>query len=69
MYPLTALAALLVGNLTIYLFGLPWLATFVGWQAVLPLGLFPFIAGDAAKLACATGVVLLWCRNDGSHCG
>lgn len=45
--------ALLLGNITLYVFGLPWLAAFVGPQAVLKLGLFPFIPGDLLKLFCA----------------
>ncbi len=49
----TAFLALLLGNITLYLFGLPWLAAFVGPQAVLKLGLFPFIPGDLLKLFCA----------------
>lgn len=52
---LTTVLALLLGNLTVYLFGLPWLAVFVGWGAVLPMGLVPFLVGDGLKLACAAG--------------
>ncbi len=52
------IAALLAGNLAIYLVGLPWLAAFVGLRAVLPLGFFPFVIGDLAKLTCAAGIVL-----------
>ncbi|TET55504.1 MAG: biotin transporter BioY [Anaerolineales bacterium] len=47
----TCLLAMLVGNIVIYAFGLPWLGTFVGLERALPLGLIPFIAGDVAKLA------------------
>jgi biotin transport system substrate-specific component len=44
---------LLIGNALIYLLGLPWLARFVGPQAVLEAGLWPFIPGDLLKLAAA----------------
>jgi biotin transport system substrate-specific component len=55
--PLTAFAAVLLGNLVIYLFGLPWLAVYVGWGSVLSLGLLPFVVGDLAKALCASGVI------------
>jgi biotin transporter BioY len=42
-----------IGNAIIYLFGLPWLAYFVGAEKVLVAGLFPFIPGDLIKLALA----------------
>lgn len=45
--------AMLVANLLIYIVGLPWLAQFVGWHRVLALGLYPFLAGDLAKLCVA----------------
>ena len=47
------LAAMLLGNLVIYIFGLPWLGRFVGYEKVLPLGLYPFIIGDVLKIAIA----------------
>jgi biotin transport system substrate-specific component len=49
----TAAAAMLVGTLAIYLFGLPWLAAFVGWGQVISTGLAPFVVGDLLKLGLA----------------
>ncbi len=49
----TTLLAMLLGNMAIYAFGLPWLAALVGYSHVLALGLFPFILGDLVKLALA----------------
>jgi len=49
-------AAFLIGNATIYAFGLPWLAFFVGWQQVLQMGLLPFLPGDLLKLMVAVSV-------------
>ena len=46
----TALAAMFVGNAVIYVFGLPWLAYFVGGGRVLEMGLLPFVPGDLLKL-------------------
>ena len=57
----TAVAAMLIGNISIYVFGLPWLANFVGWGAVLRVGLIPFIVGDVLKIALA-GLALPWGR-------
>jgi len=55
--PVTVAFALLLGTMVIYLFGLPWLALFVGPQRVLALGLLPFVIGDLLKMLCATGIV------------
>ena len=49
----TAVLAMLAGNAVIYLFGLPWLAVFVGADRVLVQGLFPFLIGDLIKLVLA----------------
>ncbi len=49
----TAAAAMLAGTAAIYLFGLPWLAMFVGWRQVIAVGLAPFVVGDLLKLALA----------------
>ena len=45
----TAVFVMLIGTITIYLFGLPWLAQFTGWDQVFQLGFVPFIPGDILK--------------------
>jgi len=47
-------AAMLVGNVFIYVPGLLWLGTVVGWdKPVLAWGLTPFLLGELTKLALA----------------
>ena len=58
-------AAMLIGNAIIYVPGLLWLghlyAASHGWATVLDWGLWPFLAGDALKLALAALVLpLAW---------
>lgn len=50
----TTFAALALGNVLIYAFGLLGLMIFAGRESVLALGLWPFVPGDLFKLACAT---------------
>lgn len=51
--PLAA-AAMLIGNVVIYVPGLLWLGTVLGWDnPILQWGLTPFIVGDLVKLAMA----------------
>ncbi|MCL5777956.1 biotin transporter BioY [Limibaculum sp. FT325] len=46
--------ALVLGNLAIYVPGLLWLGQLYGWdKPILDWGLYPFLAGDALKLALA----------------
>jgi biotin transport system substrate-specific component len=52
----TALLAMLAGNVAIYALGLPWLSHYAGAQA-LALGLLPYLAGDALKLALAAAAL------------
>ncbi len=52
-----AAAAMLVGEAVIYLVGLPWLAFYVGAARAVPLGLLPFVPGDALKLLLAAVVL------------
>jgi biotin transport system substrate-specific component len=51
-FPLS-IAAMLAGEVAIYLCGLLWLARFVGWGHVIALGLIPFLLGDSLKLLAA----------------
>ncbi|MBR0899175.1 biotin transporter BioY [Bradyrhizobium tropiciagri] len=48
--PLTAMVAALVAAATIYLTGLPWLGTVIGFdKPVIAYGLTPFVLGDVVK--------------------
>ena len=59
--PFKLVAAMLIGEVAIYAFGLSWLAFYVPADKVLPWGLYDFIIGDAIKLAMAAlGVPLAW---------
>lgn len=59
---ITALLAMVTGNLVIYLFGLGWLSTFIGLDRVVDLGMVPFLPGDVAKIALATTLLPLGWR-------
>ena len=54
---LGAIAAMLIGNVAIYLIGVPWLAVALGVDlpTAIALGLTPFIVIDAIKLLAAAG--------------
>jgi len=56
--PWSLALAMAVGNVVIYVFGLPWLDHFFPGKA-LEFGLYPFVAGDAAKLLLAASLVPL----------
>ena len=49
--------AMIAGEVAIYFFGLLWLAHFVPAEKVLDFGLYPFLIGDAIKLAAAAVVL------------
>lgn len=55
-------AALLIGNVLIYVPGLLWLGALYGWdKPILEWGLTPFLVGDALKLALAAVLLpTLW---------
>lgn len=49
----STLALAAIGSLTIYAFGVPWLAAFLGVDlaTAVALGVLPFLLGDAVKIA------------------
>jgi len=55
--PRKALAAMLVGNIAIYLYGLPKLASMFGWEIAFYSGFVNFIPGDMIKLVLAVGLL------------
>lgn len=59
----SALAVMVLGNLIIYAFGVPWLMASVDvpLSEALRLGVYPFVIGDAIKIALAAGLLpLAW---------
>lgn len=54
---LGAATVMVLGNVVIYALGVAWLTRFVGWPAAWLQGVAPFLAGDAIKLALATGLL------------
>ncbi len=60
--PVTTATAMLAGNVLIYLPGLLWLGTVVGWdKPIVQWGLTPFLLGDLFKLLLAAGALpLVW---------
>ena len=57
--PARTVATMVLGNLVIYAFGLPWLTANlgVGLATGLRLGVTPFLAGDALKVLLAAGLL------------
>ena len=55
----SAIAAMLTGNVIIYLVGLPWLAVVLNTnlEKTLELGLYPFVPGDTFKLYLAAAAL------------
>ncbi len=57
--PSAEIAGMVVGSLIIYAVGVPWLGTFLGFSLgkALVVGMYPFIPGDALKIAAAWLIV------------
>lgn len=49
----TAILAMFLGNVLLYIPGLLWLVKFVGFGKVLAVGFYPFIFGDLSKILLA----------------
>jgi biotin transport system substrate-specific component len=49
----SAVLAMALGELTVYAFGVPWLARFIGWERVWMAGFWPFMPGAVVKLGVA----------------
>jgi biotin transport system substrate-specific component len=62
-------AIMVLGNLIIYAFGVPWLMASLGLPLFVGLesGLWPFVIGDALKIALAAGLLPLTWRLVGRH--
>ncbi len=65
----TTFLAMLIGNIIIYVPGLVWLGSIVGWdKPVLAWGLTPFLPGDLAKIVLAIIVLpTAWKLIDRNH--
>jgi biotin transport system substrate-specific component len=67
--PLRTAGVMVLGNVMIYAIGVSWLALALGISltAAIPLGLTPFLLGDAIKIALAAGLLPLTWRLVGRH--
>lgn len=67
----TAIAAMVLASLVIYLIGATWLAFFIGAQNAIVKGVLPFLLGDAIKIVLAAVALpggwqaLKWFRGQG----
>lgn len=58
---LKTLAAFLAGTVVIYLFGVLWLANYLGFPQAIQAGLLPFLIGDIVKaVLAAAGLPAAW---------
>lgn len=59
---LWALVALLIADMLIFVFGVGWLAKFIGVEKALAAGLTPFLFGELSKIILAAAIVV-GCRK------
>lgn len=60
---LTAVASILLGHLAIFVFGVAWLQTFIGWSAAFVNGVTPFLPGLVLKTGLVVAVIALMNRT------
>ena len=53
----STIIAMMVGNAIIYFTGVSWLASFIGAEKALTVGVLPFLYGDVLKLVVAAGLM------------
>ena len=53
----STIIAMMVGNAIIYFTGVSWLASFIGAEKALTVGVLPFLYGDVLKLLVAAGLM------------
>jgi len=58
-----------MGEMLIYLGGVPWLAHFVGAAQAVQVGVLPFVVGDTVKLVLAAATLPLGWRLLGTGRG
>ncbi|MCM0019845.1 MAG: biotin transporter BioY [Tagaea sp.] len=51
-------AAMILGSALLFVPGVLWLATFVGWEKAIAFGLVPFLAGAGVKAALGVAVLM-----------
>lgn len=64
---LRVFAALVLADLSLYVFGVLWLSTFVGRKHALLLGFYPFIFGDLVKILLISLSFPLMAKRDGTE--
>jgi biotin transport system substrate-specific component len=52
------LVGFLMADVLIFVLGVAWLATLIGWDKAIAGGLLPFLAGEALKIVLATALAL-----------
>lgn len=56
--PVRGFAVMLAGHAAVFVPGVAWLATLIGWDKAVALGFVPFIAGTLVKSALAAGLAV-----------
>jgi len=53
----TTVAAMILGNAALYVFGLSWLSFLSGFRQAVAMGLYPFVVGDVLKVVLAAVIM------------